>query len=901
MKREKSTRLIVFAIIYAVLLVLGLNVLSSAGKTAVIWPAGGFLLGFLVISEISSWSSLLIIVFALSVLIEGVMLQRSLTLTTSFFIINAIEATLGALVVRRFCGGKIGFLTLKQVLFFLLFVVLGIPAVTATFASGAIIFFTEAVNFSQIYLSWFSSAALGILFVVPCVITLAQSRKKLNTLTQVQWLELVAIWLIAFFLGFMEFEELDQSVHFVVQPYTLFPVLIWSAVRFELLGTTSSGVVWVIVVAWRSTLTGHSIGLASSQLVSNKLALQILCLIIALSSLSFAVALRSTKEALIRKQQAENEALQSSELTQIALARYQRLFETSEVCLLEEDFSEVFRKLEELKQKGVTNLKQYISQNPQLPWLLASLVRVVKVNQATLNLFCAGNPSEYLDNIGATFGSDAIHVFSNELYAMWNKEDVFRAEANYKTLEGQELTALISMPIPQTVEQSFSVPVTILDITAIKESEAKIRYLAHHDPLTNLPNRLLLKNRLDQSIQNAIYNNKKLAVVFIDIDRFKQINDSLGHTAGDRVLQELATRLTQQLRCCDTVARLSGDEFIVVLEDVDTFQNTTAVIENLMRSFETPFSLEHHEIYITCTMGISLFPDHGQAGATLLRNADTAMYQAKDEGRNNYRFYTEEMTVFTFEQMMMESSLKVALKKQEFYLVYQPQIDLHSQCWTGMEVLLRWEHSQLGGISPGKFIPLAEKTGIIKEIGAWVLKNSCLQAKLWLDQGLNFGRIAVNIAIPQLNDKNFVQIIQNTLRDTGLPPQYLELELTEGCILDQTTEQIQQLEELRAMNIQIAIDDFGTGYSSLSYLKQLPIDILKIDQSFVRDLPHDANDMAISKAIIALGQALDLKILAEGVETEEQAAFLRENGCHEAQGYLYSKPISPELIEKLFR
>ncbi|MBD2234293.1 EAL domain-containing protein [Phormidium tenue] len=433
-------------------------------------------------------------------------------------------------------------------------------------------------------------------------------------------------------------------------------------------------------------------------------------------------------------------------------------------------------------------------------------------------------------------------------------------------------------------------------LTALQQSEEQLHHLAHHDPLTGLPNRLWLNVHLEQSIQQAIRQQTKLALLFVDLDRFKHINDSLGHRAGDSLLQQLGDRLHQALRANDCVARISGDEFVVVLEDVKDVAHIGTAIARLMTVFEAPFDLEGQTVHMTASIGISLFPDDSSEAATLLRYADTAMYEAKEEGRNTYRFYAEEMTATAFEHVLFGNALRNALQQEQLHLVYQPQINLQSQRWVGLEVLLRWQHPDLGEISPAQFIPIAEQSGLIHEIGTWVLQSACCQAKTWLDQGLDFGRVAVNVAASQLNHENFVQVVEEVLRKSGLPPQHLELEVTERLVMQRTEAKIQQLKQLRQMGVQIAIDDFGTGYSSLSYLKLLPIDKLKIDKSFVCDIPHDANDMAIAAAVIALGQALGMTIIAEGVEEEAQVAFLKLKGCHEAQGYLYSRPLKPEAV-----
>ncbi|MET0072049.1 MAG: EAL domain-containing protein [Candidatus Thiodiazotropha sp.] len=439
------------------------------------------------------------------------------------------------------------------------------------------------------------------------------------------------------------------------------------------------------------------------------------------------------------------------------------------------------------------------------------------------------------------------------------------------------------------------------DITSIKQSEERLDYLAHHDPLTDLPNRLLFNARLRQSIKHSYRQHAVLAVVFIDLDHFKHINDSLGHTAGDELLRQLAERLSLAIRSDDTVARISGDEFVVLLEDIGNAEHAAVAVDKLMEVFNAPFGLAENEVYITASMGISLYPHNGEQATELLQNADAAMYRAKDEGRNTYQFYTSELTVVAFEHVFLENALRGALENEEFRLVYQPQVDLATGEVIGMEALLRWHHPTQGIISPARFIPIAEQSGLIIDIGTWVLATACTQGKAWLDQGCDIGRIAVNVAGQQIQDHEFVRRVEAVLKASGLPAGHLVLEVTESFVMRRAEASIQQLEALRDRGIEIAIDDFGTGYSSLSYLKQLPIDKLKIDQSFVRDIPHDPNDMAISEAVIVMGKALGMHIIAEGVETDEQASFLRNKGCGQAQGYLFSKPVSAEEMGVLLR
>lgn len=437
------------------------------------------------------------------------------------------------------------------------------------------------------------------------------------------------------------------------------------------------------------------------------------------------------------------------------------------------------------------------------------------------------------------------------------------------------------------------------DISAVKESEQQLEFLAHHDPLTELPNRLLFNARLEHALERANRDGSKLAVLFLDLDQFKNINDSLGHTVGDGLLLQVAQRLRTQLREEDTVARLGGDEFTLLLEGLASVDQASRIAEKLVAAFKEPFKVEGQTLHVTASIGISISPGDGRDTGTLLRNADAAMYKAKERGRNGYQFYSIEFTNSALRRVVLENRLREALSREQFLVYYQPQLDLVSGKLIGAEALVRWKHPEEGLIPPDQFIPLAEETGLILPLGEWVMGQACRQMQRWLEQGFPLEAMAVNFSRKQLVQDDFLERVRRILEVSRLPANFLELEITESLIMEQTDEAMHTLDSLRRLGVALAIDDFGTGYSSLAYLKRLPITTLKIDRSFVRDVPGDANDVAIIRAILALAESLQLFVVAEGVETREQAELLASLGCQQAQGYLYSPPVSAAEFETL--
>ena len=438
------------------------------------------------------------------------------------------------------------------------------------------------------------------------------------------------------------------------------------------------------------------------------------------------------------------------------------------------------------------------------------------------------------------------------------------------------------------------------DITARKQAEERLRVLAYHDPLTGLPNRALFHTLLNQALAKAQRHHRLGAVLFIDLDRFKNINDTLGHPIGDLLLKEVAARLLTCLRQSDTIARLGGDEFTILLEEVAHEQDAIIVAQKTLAVLAEPFNLAGNEVFVTASIGISLFPHDGSDVEALLKNADTALYRTKEQGRNGYTLYTAEMNATALKRMALENSLRRALERQEFLLYYQPRVALDTGHMLCIEALLRWQHPELGLVLPDQFIGLAEETGLIMPIGEWVLRTACAQTKAWQASGFPALRVSVNLSARQFKQPTLVDQVAGAQRDTVLAPGSLELELTESTVMQDAEDAITKLNALKRLGVHLSIDDFGTGYSSLEYLKHFPIDILKIDRSFVQGIPGDSDNGAIVRAVIAMAHSLKIKVTAEGVETAEQLGFLRAYRCDEMQGYYFGLPLPTHEFLKLF-
>jgi diguanylate cyclase (GGDEF)-like protein/PAS domain S-box-containing protein len=439
----------------------------------------------------------------------------------------------------------------------------------------------------------------------------------------------------------------------------------------------------------------------------------------------------------------------------------------------------------------------------------------------------------------------------------------------------------------------------VVDLSSNKQTKEKLNHLAYHDALTDLPNQVLFKDRLKQAIALSRRNDQMQAVLLLNLDRFKTINDSLGYASGDRLLQSVAQRLTSCVRESDTVARFGSDEFAILLTQIPRAQDAANAARAIKQSLDQALIFEDQEIFVSSSIGISLYPQDGRDTGGLLKTAGVALERAKAQGGGNYQFYTAGGTTRALKQLILESNLRPGLERSEFFVQYQPQVAIHDFHLVGMEALIRWQHPSLGLLYPSEFINLAEESGFIIALGDWVLRTGCAQNKAWQDAGLTPMRLSVNFSARQFQQPTFISDVAQILKDTNLDPRWLELELTESSIMKDPEQAIEKLHELKLMGIKVAVDDFGTGYSSLNYLKRFPIDTLKIDKSFVSDVCKDPHDTAIVRAIINLGHALDVTVIAEGVETKEQLQYLSALECDAVQGFLFSKALSAKAFEEL--
>ena len=523
--------------------------------------------------------------------------------------------------------------------------------------------------------------------------------------------------------------------------------------------------------------------------------------------------------------------------------------------------------------------------------------RILDVNRAFTAITGYSREEILGENIGVLSSGRHDAIFYEDMWECVRQQGSWQGEVWDRRKNGEVFPKWVSISAVKDEAGRISRFIGLFsDISVMKQTQEQLYEMAHYDSLTGLPNRRYFLDRLRDSIEQGRRTREGLALMFVDLDSFKMVNDNLGHRAGDQLLREVAARIRQCVRESDTVARMGGDEFTVILSQVRTSDSAVIVARKILQRIYEPVELDQKEFFVSSSIGIAVFPDDAQDVEGLLQSADTALYKAKDLGKNGYQFFSREMNRRAVERLTLQTQIRQGIAAREFIVYYQPQVDAASGALVGLEALARWQSPQIGIVSPEQFIPLAEETGLIHELGQLILRAACAQGKRWIDDGIRPMRIGVNISAHQLRRADFVDVIQGGLRDTGFPPQFLELELTESMLIDDVPEDLEKLKRIKAMGIHLSIDDFGTKYSSFAYLRRLPIDRLKIDRSFVQDLPGDERGAEIVSAIIAMSRSLNLEVVAEGVETRVQAALLTEKGCGTLQGYFCGRPFPPESL-----
>jgi diguanylate cyclase (GGDEF)-like protein/PAS domain S-box-containing protein len=583
--------------------------------------------------------------------------------------------------------------------------------------------------------------------------------------------------------------------------------------------------------------------------------------------------------------------------------RKQQLIIMGRAFDLERELADSERSREQAVRDSRERLAQVIDTVPAMISAADSNGHCVFVNAYKASFYGLDPGAIVGKNTAEAFGAEQderSHTLDRLVFETGNAMPAFEEEIPGKD-GGRRVLLTTKSPLRDAAGRVIHVLTTSLDITDRKRAESHLLYLAHHDTLTDLPNRAFLHDRMRREIVRARRGDRQFALHLIDLDRFKGVNDALGHHVGDRLLKDVATRLRGAVRDIDTVARLGGDEFAILQTDLARPEDAVDLAQRVIDVLARPFALNGQEVTSTASIGITVHPNDGDDVDELLRNADLAMYQAKAEGRNAYRLFAADMNTVAREAIVLETDLRHALERQQFVLYYQPQIELKTGRIVGAEALLRWQRPGVGLVKPAEFLPLAEENGLIVPINEWVLREACNRAKAWGDAGLPPLRVAVNLSPVQFRRQDIRQHVTSVLADTGLDPSLLELELTESILMQNTEAAAVKLRELQALGVTFAIDDFGTGYSSLAYVKNFPVDRLKIDQCFLRNLIDDPNDAAIVRTIINLGHSLGLKVVAEGVESAEQLEFLRNEGCDEVQGYYFSEPVNVADFAALIR
>lgn len=816
-------------VLYVLTAKMGLALSVVGENVTFIWPPSGLSLAALLVFGYRLWPGI-----ALGSFIVNALTSVPLYTAIGIAIGNTLEAVVGAYLLNRYAGAEGFSLDRVRGVFSLIVLAAGCSTmVSATLGVISLCFggIVPWADFAAVWRVWWMGDAMGNLVFAPVLLVWRRSTNP--AWSKYKTAEALLLLLALLLVGALVFSEwLYPLLRLRPLAFTTFPLIVWAALRFGMRGAALSSLL-ATLLALGGTLAGLG-PFGDMPMVDRLILLWLYANTAAVTGLVLAASLQ---ERAIAQMQYRSLIRQSSEGIFIFDADTRQLTEAN-------------------------------------PKLLDMLGRTESdIGRLYIGDILTDRLSSVLDAIERTLVRS-----QNALI-----------ECSYRHRDGTEIATEIAASEVYIGARRL-IMVSARDITERKRAEEQIRHLAQHDALTDLPNRLLLQDRLEQALLQTPRGRQQLALLFLDLDRFKTINDTLGHDIGDELLQAVGQRLHDCVRLGDTVARQGGDEFVIVAPSIQQPEAAAQVARQVIDAMSIPFTVREYKLHVSPSIGISIFPLDGDNAQTLMKNADTAMYQAKLAGGNVYRFYATSMNANAYERLVMENNLRGALERKEFILHYQPQVDINTGHIIGMEALLRWQDPVRGLIAPDQFIPLAEETGLIVPIGEWVLREACRQGKRWRDAGAGDIRIAVNISARQFWRGNLLETVEAVLEDVGAEANMLELELTESILMRHEEGTVELLDQLSKRGITVSIDDFGTGYSSLSYLKRFPINKLKIDRSFVRDIQEDADDAAIVTAIVAMTRGLKLRVIAEGVETPGQLAFLKSIGCDEIQGYIVSRP-----------